>query len=198
MRSSGIHSSVMFIWILKKIDPKVEFEIYILEIIFISLKGQWVNFSISTVPADGLEPLVMITRLGSPTDWKTSTWKPDTLDNTLKSLTPGRYGCNPELIISGVISRIDIFSISHEITLRWMQQSPINDEFLEAMWRIYALPTFAIIGSDNGLSPVQRQAIIWTNAVLWPIGPLGANFSQIEFEVQIFSFKKMPFKMSSG
>ena len=28
------------------------------------------------------------------------------------------------------------------------------------------------IAPDNGLSPVRRQAIIWTNAVLLLIGPL--------------------------
>ena len=34
------------------------------------------------------------------------------------------------------------------------------------------------IGSDNGLSPGRRQAIIWTSAgILW-IGPLGTNFSE--------------------
>ena len=55
-----------------------------------------------------------------------------------------------------------------------------------------------IFGSDNGLSPVRRQAIIWTNAVLLSIGPLGTKFSQIVFEIQTISFKKMYFKMSSG
>ena len=34
------------------------------------------------------------------------------------------------------------------------------------------------IGSDSGLSPVRRQAIIETNAMLLPIGPLGTNFSE--------------------
>ena len=34
-----------------------------------------------------------------------------------------------------------------------------------------------IIGSDNGLSPGRRQAIIWTNAGIWLMGPLGTNFS---------------------
>ena len=33
-----------------------------------------------------------------------------------------------------------------------------------------------IIGSDNGLSPGRRQAIIWTNAGILLIGPLGTNF----------------------
>ena len=35
------------------------------------------------------------------------------------------------------------------------------------------------IGSDNGLSPAQRQAIIWTSAGILLIGPLGTNFSEI-------------------
>ena len=35
-----------------------------------------------------------------------------------------------------------------------------------------------IMGSDNGLSPGRRQAIIWTNAGILSIGPLGINFSK--------------------
>ena len=53
------------------------------------------------------------------------------------------------------------------------------------------------IGSDNGLSPGRRQAIIWTNVGILLIGPLGANFSEILMEI-IFSFKKMLLKVSSG
>ena len=55
-----------------------------------------------------------------------------------------------------------------------------------------------IIGSDNGLSPGRRQAIIWTNAGILLIGPLGTNFSQILTEIYTFSFKKMHLKMSSA
>ena len=40
-----------------------------------------------------------------------------------------------------------------------------------------------IIGSDNGLPPGWRQAIIWTNAVLLLIGPLGTNFSEILIKI---------------
>ena len=36
-----------------------------------------------------------------------------------------------------------------------------------------------VIGSDNGLSPVRHQAIIWTNAGILSIGPLGTNFREI-------------------
>ena len=55
-----------------------------------------------------------------------------------------------------------------------------------------------IIGSDKGLSPGRRQAIIWTNAGILLIGPLGTNFSEILIQIKIFSFKKMHFKLSSA
>ena len=48
-----------------------------------------------------------------------------------------------------------------------------------------------IIGSDNGLSPDQRQAIIWTNAGILLIRTLGTNFSEILSKIDIFSFKKL-------
>ena len=35
------------------------------------------------------------------------------------------------------------------------------------------------IGSDNGLSPSQRQAIFWTNAAILLIWPRGTNSSEI-------------------
>ena len=53
------------------------------------------------------------------------------------------------------------------------------------------------IASDNGLSPGRRQAIIWTNAGILLIEPLGTNFSEILIEIHTFSFKKMHLKMSS-
>ena len=56
----------------------------------------------------------------------------------------------------------------------------------------------AIIVSDIGLSPDRRQAIIWTNAGILSIGPLGINFSEISMEIQTFSFKKMRLKSSSA
>ena len=55
-----------------------------------------------------------------------------------------------------------------------------------------------IIGSDNGLSPGRRQAIIWTNAEILLIGPLGTNFSEILIAIETFSFKKMHLKISSA
>ena len=54
-----------------------------------------------------------------------------------------------------------------------------------------------IIGPDNGLSPSQRQAIIWTNAGILLIQTLGTHFSEIFSEIPTFSFKKPHVKMSS-
>ena len=56
----------------------------------------------------------------------------------------------------------------------------------------------AIIGTDNGLSPGRRQAIIRTNAGILLIGPLGTNFSEIWIGIQTFSLKKIHLKMLSG
>ena len=53
-------------------------------------------------------------------------------------------------------------------------------------------------GSDNGLSPDRLQAIIWSNAGLLLIGPLGTNFSEILIVILTFSFKKMRLKVSSA
>ena len=55
-----------------------------------------------------------------------------------------------------------------------------------------------IIASDNGLSPSRRQAIIWTNAGILLIGPLGIKFSEILIKINTFSFKKMHLKLSSA
>ena len=58
--------------------------------------------------------------------------------------------------------------------------------------------TLTITGSDNGLSPGRRQAIIWTNAGLLLIRSLGTYFSEILGKIHLFSFKKMHLKISSA
>ena len=54
------------------------------------------------------------------------------------------------------------------------------------------------IVSGNGLSPVRRQAITWTNAGLLSIGLIGINFSEIRIGILSFSLKKMHLKLSSA
>ena len=55
-----------------------------------------------------------------------------------------------------------------------------------------------IIGSDNGLSPGRRHAIICTNAGILLIGSLGTNFSDILIEILTTSFNNKRFKVSSA
>ena len=50
------------------------------------------------------------------------------------------------------------------------------------------------IGSDNGLSPWRRQAIIRTNAWISLLSPFGTNFSEIVLEMYTFQFKKCIWK----
>ena len=51
------------------------------------------------------------------------------------------------------------------------------------------------IGSEDGLSPIKRQAIIWNNAGISLIGPMETNFNETKF---IHLFKKIHLKMLSG
>ena len=76
----------------------------------------------------------------------------------------------------------------------------ISDCFLTHWGRVthICVSKLIAIGSDNGLSPGRRQAIIWTNAGILSIGPLETNFSEILIEIIIVSFKKMRLKVSSA
>ena len=76
-----------------------------------------------------------------------------------------------------------------------------DNSFILTHWRWVThicVSKVTIIVSNNGLSPGRRQAIIWNNAGILLIGPLGTNFTGILIEIHTFSFKKMHLKMSSG
>ena len=59
----------------------------------------------------------------------------------------------------------------------------------------------SILGSDNGLSPGRRQAIIYTNAGILLIWPVGTNFSEILIDWYIFiqenAFQNVVWKMAA-
>ena len=80
---------------------------------------------------------------------------------------------------------------------RWLARQHHCSQLISTEWRICALVNWVIIGTCNGLSPVRRQAITWTNAGLISIGPLGTNFSKILIGILLFSFKKIHLKMPS-
>ena len=52
------------------------------------------------------------------------------------------------------------------------------------------LNNLSIIGSDNGLSPGLHHAIIWTNAGILLIGPLGIKFNEILIEIHTVHSRK--------
>ena len=52
-----------------------------------------------------------------------------------------------------------------------------------------------VIGSNNGFSPGWRQAIIWNNARILLIGPLGINFSEILIEIHKLIFNEICLKV---
>ena len=68
--------------------------------------------------------------------------------------------------------------------------SPHSAAYMSVYW--------VSIGSGNGLSPVLRQAITWTNAGLLSIELLGKKFCEIRIGILLFSFKKMLLKLSSA
>ena len=55
-----------------------------------------------------------------------------------------------------------------------------------------------IIGSNNGLSPGRRQAVIRTNAGILLLRPLVTNFNEMLIEILTFLFMKTRLKVSSA
>ena len=90
-----------------------------------------------------------------------------------------------------------VLNLTYSISEIWIT---IQD-FLLTHW-VWAthlcIGNLTIISSDNGLLPGWHLAIIWTNAGILVIGPLGTNYSEILIKIQIFSFMEMHLKWSSG
>ena len=80
----------------------------------------------------------------------------------------------------------------------WVKCECVSKHFSPFYATHICVSKLTIIGSDNGLSPGRRQAIIWTSAGILLIGSLGTNFSEILIGIQTFSFKKMLLKIVSA
>ena len=98
---------------------------------------------------------------------------------------------------------LELFSVGRVVQIcehDWQHEYFVLENGLTHWGRVthICVGKLTIIGSDNGLSPGRRQAIIWTNAGILSIEPLGTNFSEILIGIQIFSLKKMRLKMSSA
>ena len=97
------------------------------------------------------------------------------------------------------VFKIFIHKITLKITPPKLQQNPGAMELTHWGWVMHiCINKLNIIGSDNGLLPGGRKDIIWTNAGIFLIGPLGAKFNEILIKIHTVSFKKMYLKMSSG
>ena len=110
---------------------------------------------------------------------------------------------------SNILIQSAITNVAHSLwcqmdLTRWWRSLGIkvifSNIFLTHWGRVthICVDNLTVIGSDNGLSPGRRQAIIWTNAGIFLIGPLGTNVSEIFIEIYTFLFNKMHLKMSSG
>ena len=67
-------------------------------------------------------------------------------------------------------------SVTHAYDISIICQYLANNiQLIEAELRIYASLNWIIIGSDNGVSPVRRLTIIWTNSGILLIGPLATK-----------------------
>ena len=91
-----------------------------------------------------------------------------------------------------------LYAPSHYLNLCWLI---VWRDHVDLTWKqfnssppsaTYTAMNRASIGSCYDLSPVRSQAIIWTNADLLSIAPLGINSNEILIKVANFSFMKMP------
>ena len=94
--------------------------------------------------------------------------------------------CMPTYMIQWWSSSLMSICINHPALTHWGRVTHI------------CVSRLAITGSDNGLSPGRRQAIIWANAGILLIGPLRTNSSENLIEILTFSFTKMLLKVSSA
>ena len=97
-----------------------------------------------------------------------------------------RYHCHSRVLVTDIVTPLQHWTTNPHLLTHWGRVTHI------------CVSKFTIIGSDNGLSPGRRQAIIWSNDEISLIGPLGTNFGEIVIEIYTFSFKKKHFQMSSG
>ena len=59
----------------------------------------------------------------------------------------------------------------------------------------FASVNWVSIGLDNGLSPDRRQAIIYSNAGILLIWPLGTKVSEIRIKIQSLPFTNVQLKI---
>ena len=102
-------------------------------------------------------------------------------------LVPSIDNSNTWLYLKTCITAKHIMDV--QVSCKYLTQGQVTHKCVSKL---------TIIVSDNGLSPGQRQAIIWTNAAILLIRTLGTNFSEIFSEIHTFSLQKKLLEMSSA
>ena len=102
--------------------------------------------------------------------------------------TPVFFRCF--ILIFKQATKVDTFELNRDVLIFTKEAMRIMFLFCLTHWGQvihYASVNWAIIDSDNGLSPEWWQ-IIWPNAAILLIGPLGINFNEILIKIlQFFS-----------
>ena len=95
------------------------------------------------------------------------------------------------------VGQITCIVVPELIPSSWVKPNHSFVIFLTHWSRVthICVSNLTIIGSDNGLSPGPRQAIIWTNDGLLLIEPFGTYFIEIWIKIQ-FSLMKIHLKKS--
>ena len=94
-----------------------------------------------------------------------------------------------------VLHRAQLIIIHHWFT-KCLGAMQVTRHFLTQWGRVMHIwvGKLTTIASDNGLSPGRHDAIIWNNAGILLIGPLGINLSEILIEIQTFHWRKYIWK----
>ena len=113
-----------------------------------------------------------------------------------------RYYCIKQLMILPKKTHERILELygfeAWHMTRRLIALWAVPEETMLFLLRHICTSKLTTIGSDNGLSPSRRQAIIWTNAGILSIRTLRTNFSEMLSEIHTFSYKKTHLNMSSA
>ena len=83
------------------------------------------------------------------------------------------------------IQQLAVLEVAFQINISVMYNNRNELKLVEAEWRIYASAEHTNIASDNGLSPVRRQAVIWTSAATLSTRSHLTWFSEIVCKLKI-------------
>ena len=112
--------------------------------------------------------------------------------------------CLQRYCLSKLLDYVGTSWWSFVVSVLQLKVCHVGRNFILRQYRILRqnilVPCFKLAVTDPTQETFKYDslAIIWTNAGILLIGPLGTNFNEIVIEIRIFSFQKIHFKMSSA